>query len=194
MEKGKIIFLNGVSSAGKTTLAKILQEKLPDLFLAFGADTFVYMAPTKYINHKHPDCGTVISKAVSIMPHTVKLFSDMGFNLIIDHVLGKPSAANNGAYEFVEPLHDYPVLFVHVTCPVEELRRREEERGDRKIGQAENQLSTLYPQDTYDLTVDTFRNSTEECADKIIELIDYPEKFTAFKTLWVKRTEESNLT
>jgi chloramphenicol 3-O phosphotransferase len=181
MEKGKIIFLNGVSGVGKTTLAAALQEKSEEIFFAFGADTFVFMCPKKYINYE-PESGAVIYKAVSIMPQTVKLFSDMGYNIIIDHVLSE-----HGAYEFIKPLHDYPVLFVHVICPVEELRRREIERGDRKIGQAEEQLSTLYPQNTYDLTVDTFHNSTEECADKIMALIDYPEKFTAFKTLWAKK-------
>jgi chloramphenicol 3-O phosphotransferase len=81
-------------------------------------------------------------------------------------------------------MHGYPVLFVRVTCPVEELRRREKERGDRGIGQGESQLTQLDPQDTYDITVDTHTSTKEECADKIIELLNHPEKFTAFKTLW----------
>jgi len=189
MEKGKIIFLNGVSSSGKTTLSATLQERLMEVFFAFGADTFAFMSPKKYINHNHPECGIIIPKAVSIMPQVVKLYSDMGFNIIVDHVLGAPNSTNKGAYEFIEPLHDYPVLFVHVVCPVDELRRREKERGDRKIGQAEKQLSSLYPQDAYDITVNTFDNPKEECADKIIALLDYPEKFIAFKNLWSMRTK-----
>jgi chloramphenicol 3-O-phosphotransferase len=186
MGKGKIIFLNGVSSSGKTTLAATLQERLAEVYYAFGADTFAFMSPKKYINHKHPECGIVIGKAVSIMPQAVKLYSDMGFNIIVDHVLGAPNDFNKGgAYEFIEPLYDYPVLFVHVVCPADELRRREKERGDRKIGQAEKQLTSLYPQDTYDITINTFDNSKEKCADEIIALLEHPEKFSAFKNLWL---------
>jgi chloramphenicol 3-O phosphotransferase len=89
--------------------------------------------------------------------------------------------------ECVNMLHDYNVLFVHVTCPVEELRRREKERGDRHIGMSESQLETLEPQNTYDITVDTHNNSIKACTDMIIEMLNYPEKITAFKTLWSQR-------
>ena len=91
--------------------------------------------------------------------------------------------------ECVEILYEYPVLFVHVTCPLEELQRREKERGNRDIGRAEKQLQRMTPKDTYDITVNTFNNSTEECVDKIIELLDYPEKFTAFKNLFFQLTK-----
>ena len=84
-------------------------------------------------------------------------------------------------------MHDYPVLFVQVTSPLEELRRRERERGDREIGQGESQVAKLDPQDMYDIIVDTYNNTTVECADKIIDLLKYSEKFTAFKTLWEQR-------
>ena len=33
-----------------------------------------------------------------------------------------------------------------------------------------------------------YEKTNEECADKIIELLNYPEKFSAFKTLWSQRT------
>lgn len=89
----------------------------------------------------------------------------------------------------IEMLHEYPVLYVHVTCPLEELHRREEERFNRNIGENERLLTVLSPHDIYDITVDTFQNTKEECADKIIELLDYPENHTAFKTLWLQHTK-----
>jgi hypothetical protein len=92
--------------------------------------------------------------------------------------------------ECVFLLHDYPVLFVHVVCPLEELRRREKERGDRSIGQGESQLAKLAPQDIYDVTVDTFKEPKEQCADRIIGLLGCPEKFAAFKTLWSQRKKK----
>jgi chloramphenicol 3-O-phosphotransferase len=64
MEKGKIIFLNGVSSSGKTTLAKSLQERLPDLFYWIAVDIFIDMMPKKYfsIDGFNPDGEPVIKK------------------------------------------------------------------------------------------------------------------------------------
>jgi len=178
MEKGKIIFLNGVSSSGKTTLAKTLQAKLDEPYHWISVDTFLHMIPEKYLNFEHIP---IWLKAISGMRQAIKAFSDIGINTIIDDVLETKDVME----ECVEVLHEYPVLFVHVTCPLEELRRREKERGDRGIGQAEAQLPRLNPQDnTYDITVDTHANSSEECADKIIEILNYPEKFTAFKTIW----------
>jgi chloramphenicol 3-O phosphotransferase len=105
-------------------------------------------------------------------------------NLIMDTVHFTDTDEEIGLKKWLEVLRDNPVLFVLVTCPLEELRRREKERGDREIGQGEGQIATLYPQEIYDITIDNYKNTNEECADRIIELIDCPENFTAFKTLW----------
>lgn len=187
MEKGKIIFLNGVSSAGKSTLAKTLQARLAEPFYLLSNDVFCDMSPEKFWDINPDETG---STALTGLHHTIKIFSDIGINTIVDHVLlkeqGKKYNITNldNLEECVTLLHEYPVLFVHVICPLEELRRREKERGDRDIGQGESQLSELNPQDTYDITVDTYNNSKDECVDKIIELLYKPEQFRALKTLW----------
>ncbi|MDF2685775.1 MAG: Chloramphenicol phosphotransferase family protein [Clostridia bacterium] len=181
MQKGKIIFLNGVSGAGKSTLIKTLQERLTEPFYSIKLDNFIYMSPEKYFTD--PNGRITVNKAVSMMPYTIRTFSDMGINTIVEHVFLK---IDNLMEECVELLHEYPVLFVHVTCPSEELRRREKERGYRP-GVSEEQLTILKPQDTYDITVNTYSNTKEECADKIIELSDHPKNFMAFKTLWSQR-------
>jgi chloramphenicol 3-O phosphotransferase len=38
--------------------------------------------------------------------------------------------------DYYRRFEGYPVLFVLVECPLEELERREKARGDRQIGQA----------------------------------------------------------
>ncbi|MCL2363470.1 MAG: chloramphenicol phosphotransferase CPT family protein [Defluviitaleaceae bacterium] len=190
MDKGKIIFLNGVSSAGKTTLARTLQQKLDEPYYIFNVDMFLgtgIMLPDKFATHDIAGWNFLL-KSLSGMHHTVKLYSDMGMNVIVDHaltncVLGKDPKALE---ECIALLNDAPVLFVHVTCPLDELRRREKERGDRQIGQAETQLPILVPQETYDLVVDTYQHTTEECSDKIIKILGCSEKHTAFKTLWAQ--------
>jgi len=185
MQKGKVIFLNGTSSSGKTTLALALQERLTESFYLLSFDTFSMMTPQKGPLDEYM---TARFKAISGMHHTIKTFSDLGLNTIIDHVLVE---GQNTLEECVELLHERDVLFVHVVCPLEELRRREKEREHtdfRKIGSAESQLSIIVPQNTYDLTIDTYDNTVEECTNQIMEALNYPEKFTAFRTLWAQRT------
>ena len=185
MEKGKIIVLNGVSSAGKSTLARTLQNRLSEPYYILANDTFCDMSPDKFIES---DAHETYSRALIGMYHTIKTFSEIGINVIVDDVFLKENNPPNRLEECLKLIHEYSVLFVHVTCPLEEQRRREKERRDgRSIGQGESQLAILDPQDTYDITVDTYNNSLDECADKIIGVLGYPDKFTAFKILWSQR-------
>ena len=43
MTMGKVIFLNGPSSTGKTTIARLLQEKLPEPYMHVGIDKLIGM-------------------------------------------------------------------------------------------------------------------------------------------------------
>jgi chloramphenicol 3-O phosphotransferase len=107
----------------------------------------------------------------------MKLFADSGIDFIIDFVPVRGS--------FAGIFYENPVLYVNVFCPAGELRRRERERTNRPVGLAESQLGEMYPPDKYDITVDTSANTTQQCADKIIELLNFPDKFTSFKNLTV---------
>ena len=180
--KGKIIILNGVSSAGKTTLAKVLQERLSQPFFHIDVDMFCIMAPQKFLENDY----SLQHNFVSNMFDVVKLFSDKGYSLIV------PCAFLEG-YGYLEKcvslLHSYQVLFVHVTCPIEELIQREKKRGDRPLGSAEAMLPMLVPQGTYDIMVDTYKYSTIDCADKLVEMLNTPEKLTSFKELWTLQKE-----
>jgi len=180
MEKGRIIILNGVSSAGKTTLAKTLQNHLPQPYFHMDVDVFCLMSPEKFNIEDY----SVQWRFVSEMFAAVKLFSDMGFHLVVPCIFLE---GGDFLEKCVSLLHDYPVLFAFVTCSAEELRRREQARGDRKIGGAEEMLPQLCPKETYDITVDTGLFTMEECAEQIVQRIHKPEPLTAFKTLWSQR-------
>ena len=50
MESGKkatVIFLNGLGSVGKTSIARELQTMLDDAYLHVGVDNFFFMMPEK---------------------------------------------------------------------------------------------------------------------------------------------------
>ena len=184
MEKGKIILLNGVSSSGKTTLAKALQNKLSTPFYLHTFDNYMNGWAEKYIEEKVYESYLKLQPAVN---ETFKVFSNSGINSIIDNVLLSPFKAME---DFVCKLHDCPVMLVHVTCSIEELQRREKKRGDREIGQGESQLQYLSPRDTYDIVIDTEMNSVEECVEMLIECLNHSENWNAMEILWKELQNE----
>ena len=66
-------------------------------------------------------------------------------------------------------LENYLLKTVRVICPLEILREREKVRKNRCLGSAEASYEYLYPQNGYDLTVDTHRMSTAQCALEIYQ-------------------------
>jgi len=195
MTKGKIIFLNGTSSAGKSTLAKTLQERLNEPYYTIAADTFMgtgVMRPDKFCT-KDDKGFEFYLRTQSGMHNTIKMYSDLGLNVIVDHVLTNYVLQNRNPKaleECTQLLHNYPVMFVRVICPPEELRRREIERGDREIGHAERLLPYVVPKDIYDITVDTHNETKEKCADRIIEFLEQTESHTSFKNIWHELKEK----
>jgi len=181
MQKGKIIFLNGVSSSGKTTLAKSLQKQLIEPFYWVAIDTFIEMMPQKYKRPNTPEAMSVCLRTVSIAHNTIKYLVEMGTNVIVEHIFHTTGFME----ECIELLHEYHVLFVQVICPLDELRRRETERGNRDFDRIENQLKNLNPKNSiYDVIIDTYNDSNEKYINKIMESLNEPSKNKAFKTLW----------
>ena len=164
-KKGRIIILNGVSSSGKTTLAKVLQDRSPIPLYKLDIDDFILMSPEKFNDYEHNDFSVQYAFASKIF-HVVKLFSDMGFDMVVPHMFFKNT---DTLKEFKVLLKDYPVLIVNITCPVEELNKRELSRGDRNPGSAEEQLQLLETQFDNSITVNNFESTNEECAEMIIK-------------------------
>lgn len=195
MEKGKIIFLNGVASSGKTTLSKTLQSRLTEPYYWLNVDTFITFTDMRHNPAIYFQEG---KDPVSLYPHIIKLFSDLGVNVIADAAFTKGQGRNlylalETLDKCIEMLHEYPLMYVHVTCPIDEMSRREKERGISNSEQSGGHfLAEITPSEIYDLTVDTFQNTKEECADKIIKLLGNPEKHTAFKILWSHRQGVAN--
>ena len=53
MTQGKIILLNGASSAGKSSIVKVLQTILSEAYLEAGIDKFLFMLPHDYLMKAH---------------------------------------------------------------------------------------------------------------------------------------------
>jgi chloramphenicol 3-O phosphotransferase len=117
------------------------------------------------------------------MYHTIALFSDLGLDVIVDHVILDTPHEQNCLRECIRLLHTHPVLFVRVDCPLEELERREQLRSDRRPGQARAQFDKIHGHGVYDLTVDTYLQTLETCANQIIAALSHPERWSAFRSL-----------
>ncbi|TLS52197.1 chloramphenicol phosphotransferase [Paenibacillus antri] len=181
MSHGTVIFLNGTSSSGKTSISLELQKILDEPYLHISVDKFLYMLPVDYLNGGKPADATkeAMLKVIKGMHHALPALVAAGNNIIVDHVLEK----RQWLEECVMLLADYKVLFVSVICSLEELQRRERERGDRNIGLANYQYNLVHTHGIYDLEIDTEFNKTHECALQIKKCLHENPHFNAFKTL-----------
>jgi chloramphenicol 3-O phosphotransferase len=176
MNKGNIILLNGTSSAGKTTLAKSVQDGLNAAYYHVCSDDFVHMTPRQIL---HDDFNRQMGLTQEIMRETISLFSDRGHHVIADDVIVDLPEVN-WLQDYYRRFEGYPVLFVRVDCPLVELERREKARGDRQIGHARWLLQHLDLRVPYDLVVNTGEMSTEQCVEEIRRMLDHPERWKAF--------------
>jgi chloramphenicol 3-O-phosphotransferase len=173
MNKGKIILLNGASSSEKTTISHALRGVLSDLNYIVQLDDFLEMLP----NQSRQVTEEMVFQASINLNTTVKYLSDMGKNSIIDHVI-----TSKCIFEaFAEIFKNYHVLTVKITCPIYETLKREKARGDRVSWDTESSAPYIYPDEIYDIIIDTYANSPEECAMNIAGLIKSNNKPSAMK-------------
>ena len=168
MDKGRIIFLNGVTSSGKTTIVEALQEQRDIFFYVVANDLFQEMVGEQYLQE---DYWKYLSEVIIMMYHTAKLYSDMGKNVLIDGILVEREEIKPHYQKLLEILKDNPFDIVEIYCPLDICRQRNIERGDRYESQSEEQSEIMSKDISYTLSVDTSKNTPEECAKQIIDRI-----------------------
>ncbi|MCR4621727.1 MAG: chloramphenicol phosphotransferase CPT family protein [Clostridiales bacterium] len=168
MEKGHIIYLNGVTSSGKTSIVEALQARRDVFFYVMANDLFQEMIGEDYLKE---DYWKYLGEVIIMMYHTAKLFSDMGKNVIIDGILVERDGVSPHYERMKEILRDNPLDIVEVSCPLDICRQRNIERGDRYETQSEEQAKLMAAGIQYDLHLDTSRLSPDECADAILKTL-----------------------
>jgi len=165
MEKGRVIFLNGVTSSGKTSIVEALQARREVFFYVVANDLFEQMIGEEYLRE---DYWKYLGEVIVLMYHTAKLFSDLGKNVLIDGILVERDGVSPHYARLLDILKDNPLDVVEVYCPPEVCRRRSRERGDRYENQPEEQAALMAEGIRYSMRVDTEKHSPEECADRIL--------------------------
>lgn len=162
--KGSIILLNGASSAGKSTIAAALQAAADRPILRLSLDLFFFGSALPPMRDKGFAWGPMKQRILAGYFPSLAAFARAGNDLVVDHVFESQTDFD----DLVAALEGLDVFLVGVHCPIEELERRERERGDRRIGDARMDLATVHSFCRYDLEVDSTR-PPEENAQLILQ-------------------------
>jgi chloramphenicol 3-O phosphotransferase len=196
MPSGTIIFLNGTSSSGKTTLLKELQQKLDSPFLELGLDKFIWMLPRRYLEQplwnevlgKADTAGQMGHQLVHAMHQAIHAAAKTGLNILADHVLVEPDWVRDCAALF----HNSNAYMVGVRCDLTILEEREKSRKDRTLGQARLQFEKVHTHGIYDLEVDSGYHSAEENVQQIIKFLNTgapPRAFIKLNEMFIANPE-----
>jgi len=192
MASGTIIFLNGTSSSGKTTLAHALQERLEEPFQHVALDQFRDGLPAKFRGLNAP-LGTTGERGLNVVPvkrddhvsitevrfgadgkkllrgmrRAILSMAKEGNNIIIDDIILDKSFLD----DYLDVLAHEPLYFVGVRCPLAVIEQREAQRLGRFPGTAESHFISCHAHDTYDIEVDTSTATPEACAELIVKRI-----------------------
>ena len=167
MRPGRIIFLNGTSSSGKTSIARELLVILDgDPYFHFAVDGINAMRGAKEI--PSGDLDAVLNRTRMGYHRAAAGMAAAGNDLVMDHVLSEPWRLD----DCLTVLADFDVFLIGVHCPLPELKRREAVRGDRPPGLASYQYTRVHAHGLYDFECDTGTASPRECAELVKEYVE----------------------
>ena len=170
--KNRIIFLTGLTSAGKTSVARAIQEIEPD-YMLLSNDIFEHMLSDRA---RQENYFASLSRAIVLMYESAEFFLSRGKKLIIDGMLLDLTEFHSECGRSHTELLDRIIpkehrLLVELVCPLEECRRRNIARGNRgefqSAWQAEHMASFLP-----DLQLESDRLSSAEMAEQILTCIN----------------------
>lgn len=186
---GHLIVLNGASSAGKSSVVKEMQKLWPRPLYAVGVDTIITGWPgVFYLDHDESDpmrdsealrvvaglgpapswVPKLSGTFLAISRHALKSWANMsqdGIDVVIDHCIVDPTERDQAQRLLVG------AYWVGVMCDVEELVRRESDRGDRYVGFASGTYAVVHQGMNYDMVVDTTSTAIEELAQRIFDAV-----------------------
>lgn len=176
--RNQIIFLNGASGSGKSSIAEELLVMLDDVYYRMSVDDINRMRARRSLDPATVEA--VLRRMRAGFHRAVAGMAAAGNKVVVDHVLSEPWRL----VDCLAVLEPYDVMFVGVRCSLPELERRERARGDRHLGISANQFDRVHAHGSYDLEVHTDQSSAAECARQIVTYLDRePRSQPAFDLL-----------
>jgi chloramphenicol 3-O phosphotransferase len=160
IQPGRVVILNGGSSAGKTTLGRSLQSALPDPWLLLGIDLFIWALPPEMVNDSDGLAvrDGVITRGERFMSLyagyriAVAAIARSGINVLLDD-LTLDGVVDQQRWN--EVLQGLDICWIGVRCAPEIAAEREARRGSRLPGIARRQAESVHEGVHYDVEVDT---------------------------------------
>jgi len=190
---GTVIVLNGPSGSGKSSIQKAFQNlMMPNLWIKVGIDNLfdlpmpditpenmeVWQSPNpiRWVETTTDEEGhQVISlfvgeqglKVAYAMNSAIAAYAKNGNHVIVDYIAYDQKWFDDLRIKLA-PCKTY---YVAVDIPLEVLEDRERARGTSPSGHARSHYFTVYGDKSYDLRVNSQKNSPEEIAQQIKDLI-----------------------
>lgn len=208
---GRIILLNGSSSAGKTTLARAIQVARAEPWFHLALDQFRDGMPPAYRGLNSPP-GSPGHRGLNVVPVeqqrrrvTAIRFGDVGRRMLqgMHRAIAAFAAAGNDVIvddlfleqdtldDYLDALDGFWVLFVAVRAPLSVVEAREASRPGRFPGTALSHFEAVHAHGLYDLEVDTRQAAPEACAATVSTRLDDPSPPTAFSQLRARRQQRT---
>jgi chloramphenicol 3-O phosphotransferase len=162
---GKVILLHGASSSGKSSIARELQARIDEPFWHVSIDHLrdAGVLPLQRIRSGEFDWKGMREAFFAGFHSSLPAYAEAGNNLIVEHIV----ETERWLRRLVELLAGVDVYLVGVHCPLDELERREQARGDRPPGDARRDFETIHAFTTYDLELDALERPITN-ADRVI--------------------------
>jgi chloramphenicol 3-O phosphotransferase len=187
VSSGRVVVLNGTSSAGKSTLAAGLQARLTDggaCWFVIGIDDMFAKLPAQWVTYgphvgAHADEGIAFRFVDGVIERRIGPVGEQvmagyrgwvastaraGLSVIVDEVL----LSEDDWHGWQEALAGLDVLWVQVACGLEAVEARERTRGDRPIGLARSQIDLVHRHPDYGVVVDTASFGPDDSVDLVL--------------------------
>jgi adenylylsulfate kinase/chloramphenicol 3-O phosphotransferase len=181
MNKGRIIFLNGLTSCGKTSAAERMKELCGDVLYVVSNDIFHCMVDWKFFRQ---DYWKMVAHTITAQYYAARGMAEAGFSVVIDGMLLDLPAYREQFGESNADLvrrifADLDVTYVDFRCSPEELRRRNVARGDRGEFQSDEQARLMTKDFDFDLVIDVINTMPDESAEQILTFCSLPFTHTS---------------
>ncbi len=150
---GRVILLNGASSAGKSTLARNLQLLLKEAAMIFSMDDYLAMS-----RGKHETALDAVRESglpfIESFHAAIAEAARKGALVIVDHVIGE---SRRWIQDLLNRLDGIPRILVRVECRQDVLLERERRRTDRTPApaHAQRQHAGIHRHFPHDFSIDT---------------------------------------
>ncbi|MHA7650586.1 phosphotransferase-like protein [Mycobacterium sp. ML4] len=199
---GKLIVLNGGSSAGKTSLAQGFQDVADECWMHLGIDVFWLALPPRQLDlaRVHPEYytwdsaleddgleyftvhpGPMLDQAMRARHQAIRAYLDHGMNVIADDVIW----TRDWLVDALRVFRGYQVWMVGVHVSDAEGARREQERGDRYPGWNRGSARAAHADAEYDVELDTTATPVAVLARRLFgfyRACPEPQAFTRMRT------------